>query len=115
VRFQFGIPRGNDGSPGPAVANAVIDAVNPLNPWENATVQTSFDGSDVLFTFGIPRGNDGPSGEVTNGQPSSANSGTSNNTNPVGTLGMTVSDPPTQSEMQSIANKLDELINALKR
>jgi hypothetical protein len=33
----------------------------------------------------------------------------------VDTLGMTVSDPPTQSEMPQIADKLDELIHALKR
>jgi hypothetical protein len=45
----------------------------------------------------------------------SAISGTSNNTNAIGTLGLSVSDPPTQSEMQSIANKLDELINGLRR
>jgi hypothetical protein len=31
------------------------------------------------------------------------------------TLGLAVSDPPTQSEMQQIADKLDELINALRR
>ncbi len=121
VRFQFGIPRGNDGTnggTGPAFTNFVVDGVTTLNPWESASVQTSFDGSAVHFTFGIPRGNDGsqgPPGEVTNGQLSSAISGTSNNTNGVGTLGMTVSDPPTQSEMQSVANKLDELINALRR
>ena len=28
-------------------------------------------------------------------------------------LGMTVSNPPTQSEVQGVADKLDELINAL--
>ena len=70
----------------------------------------------------FPRVNDGsqgPPGEVTNADLasalSSAISGTSNNTNSVSTLGIIVSDPPTQSEMQSIANKLDELINALRR
>ena len=31
------------------------------------------------------------------------------------TLAMGVSDPPTQAEVQAIANKLDELINALRR
>jgi hypothetical protein len=31
------------------------------------------------------------------------------------TLGMSVSDPPTQSGVQTIADKLDELINALRR
>jgi hypothetical protein len=41
--------------------------------------------------------------------------GTSANSNGVGTLGMSVSDPPTQAEVQAIADKLDELINALRR
>ena len=30
-------------------------------------------------------------------------------------MSMSVSDPPTQSEVQTIADKLDELINALRR
>jgi hypothetical protein len=42
-------------------------------------------------------------------------SGTSANSDGVGTLGMVVSDPPTQGEVQAIADKLDELINALRR
>jgi hypothetical protein len=29
--------------------------------------------------------------------------------------GLVVSDPPTQSELQAIVSKLDELINALRR
>ena len=41
--------------------------------------------------------------------------GTSSNTNGVATLGMVVSDPPTQAEVQTIADKLDELINGLRR
>ena len=40
---------------------------------------------------------------------------TSSNSNAVATLGLAVSDPPTQAEMQSLANKLDELILALRR
>ncbi len=127
VRFNFGIPRGNDGgigSQGPPFANAVVDGVSTLNPGDNAQVQTSFDGSNVHFNFGIPRGqngNDGgpggqgPPGEVTNAQLSGAISGTSNNSNGVSALNMTVSDPPTQGEMQAIASKLDELISALRR
>jgi hypothetical protein len=31
----------------------------------------------------------------------------------VSPLGLTVSNPPTQAEMQAIADKLDELINSL--
>jgi hypothetical protein len=52
---------------------------------------------------------------VTNAQLSSAIAGTSNFSNAVALLGMAVSDPPTQSEVQQIVNKLDELINALRR
>ena len=139
VRFQFGIPRGNDGSSGsngndgmqgppgpqgPPFANAVVDGVTTLNPGDPATVQTSFDGSNVHFQFGIPRGpngNDGgsgpqgPPGEVTSMQLNSAINGTSNNSNAVNTLVMTVSDPPTVGEVQAIASKLDELILALRR
>jgi hypothetical protein len=40
---------------------------------------------------------------------------TSANSNGVALLGLTVSDPPTQADVQQIAYKLDELINALRR
>lgn len=40
---------------------------------------------------------------------------TSNNSNGVATLGLSASDPPTQSEVQAVADKLDELILALRR
>ncbi len=74
LHFTFAIPRGNDGSQGlpgnngndgaqgPPFAQALIDAVNTLNPGEPATVSVTFDGSNVRFTFGIPRGNDGNDG-----------------------------------------------------
>ncbi len=41
--------------------------------------------------------------------------GTSAISNGVALLGLVVSDPPTQSEVQQIADKLDELITALRR
>lgn len=131
LHFSFAIPRGNDGVPGangsdggpgpqgPPFANAVVDGVNTLNPGDPAAVTVSFDGTNVHFTFDIPRGNDGASGEVTtadmNTAIGNAMSGTSNNSNAVATLGLSVSDPPTQSDVQQIASKLDELINALRR
>lgn len=40
---------------------------------------------------------------------------TSANSNGVSLLNMSVSDPPTQAEMQAIADKVDALINALRR
>jgi hypothetical protein len=133
VRFTFGIPRGNDGSQGqpgnngsdggqgpqgaqgPPFAQAIVDGVTTLDPGQQATVQTSFDGSNVRFQFGIPRGNDGSSGtngsdgapgEVSNAQLNSAISGTSNNTNGVSTLDTGFADP----DMEALRQKLNEMI-----
>jgi len=77
-----------------------------------------FDGTQVHFTFEIPRGengSDGPSGEVSQQQLDDAIAGTSPNSNQVATLGLSISDPPTAWEVQEVANKLDELIYALRR
>ncbi len=72
---------------------------------------------DDCFDVG-PQGPQGPAGapgEVTTGRLNTAIATTSANTNAVGALSLAVSDPPTQAEMQIIANKLDELILALRR
>jgi hypothetical protein len=42
-------------------------------------------------------------------------SGTSNNSNGVGTMGMGADGSYNQSQMQDLINKVDELINALRR
>lgn len=52
---------------------------------------------------------------MSNAQLSTAIDGTSHNSNAVTALGLIVSDPPTQSEMQTVVNKLDELIAARRR
>ena len=139
LHFTFDIPRGNDGiqgqpgtngndggpgpqgAQGPPFANAIVDAVNTLNPGEPATVSVSFDGSNVRFTIGIPRGSDGATGAT--GQPgevsfndlSNAISGTSANTNNVSTLGQTADSSYNQQQMQDVLNKLDEFLNAARR
>ena len=92
LHFSFGIPQGNDGGPGPQgqqgppFATAIVDTVNTVDPGQPASVQTSFDGSNVRFHFGIPRGNDGsngsdgsqgPPGEISQAQLDSAIAGTS--------------------------------------
>ncbi|MEQ1749954.1 MAG: hypothetical protein ABL974_11055 [Prosthecobacter sp.] len=116
--------QGEPGAQGPPFANAVVDAVTTLNPGDPATVTVSFDGVNVHFTFGLPAGQNGsngsdgaqgPPGEVTNVALAGAISSTSSNSNAVTTLGIVVSDPPTQPEMQSLANKVDELLLALRR
>lgn len=133
VRLTFGIPRGNDGnagpqgndgSQGPPFAQAVVDSVNTLNPGDSATVGVTFDGANVRFTFGIPRGNDGasgsngaqgPSGEVSNQQLSDAINATSSNSNNVSTLGLSADSNYNQTQLQDLGNKVDELINILRR
>lgn len=46
---------------------------------------------------------------------SNAISGTSKNTNTVGTLGQTADSNYNQSQMQDVLNKLDEFLNAARR
>jgi hypothetical protein len=129
VRFTFGIPQGPQGNQGnngfdgqtgpqgpqgPAFTSFAVDTVNTLPAGQLATVITSFDGTTVRFTFGIPRGEQGVPGIQGVPGPSDL-SGTSNNTNGVATLGIAISDPPTQSEMQQMMAKMNELILALRR
>lgn len=142
LHFSFDIPRGNDGAPGapgangsdgapgapgpqgPPFASAVVDGVNTLNPGEPAEVSASFDGSNVHFTFGIPQGPvgpkgadgpQGPPGEVSAADLNTAIAGTSNNSNSVATLGLTADGSYNSGQMQDMMNKVDELINALRR
>ena len=117
-------PPGNDGAQGPPFAQAVVDSVTTLNPGDSASVSVVFDGSNVRFQFGIPRGFDGNNGsdgaqgqpgEVSQAQLDAAISGTSNTSNSVGTLGQSADGGYNQNQMQDVLNKLDELINALRR
>lgn len=124
LHFSFSLPRGqtgavgpegppgNDGGQGPPFASAVVDGVATLEPGEPATVDATFDGTDVRFSFGIPRGNDGaegpsgPPGEITQAQLDAAIEGTSPNTNAISTLDSTFADP----DLESVREKLNELI-----
>ena len=58
--------------------------------------------------------NDAVTGAITTATTNAA-ANSSANTNAVNLLGFTVSDPPTQTEMQQILEKLNELINAARR
>ena len=109
---------------------AQIDSVTTGNPGDPASVSVNVIGSTLGFSFSLPRGQEGvagqagsngsdggqgPMGEVSNAALAGAINGTSSNSNAVTTMGLVVSDPPTQAEMQSLANKMDELILALRR
>ena len=133
LHFAFELPQGQPGDPGPSgsdgppgqpFAQAVVDNVNTLSPGQDATVDVSFDGTNVHFSFGILRGNDGsqgndgaqgPPGEVTLNELANVINGSSANSNNVGTLGLWVNDPPSGADLQQVVNKLDELILALRR
>jgi hypothetical protein len=139
IRFTFGIPRGQDGSQGPvgatgpAFTSFTVDSVTTLGPGEPATVVATLDAGFVRFAFGIPQGQQGPQGnpgldgatgpqgpqgpqgEVTAAQLATAIAGTPSNTNPIATLDIAISDPPTQSELQQVLAKLNELIVGLRR
>ncbi|MBL9155556.1 MAG: hypothetical protein JNK37_23970 [Verrucomicrobiales bacterium] len=127
LHFTFAIPRGDVGAQGPSFASAQVDAVTSLNPGDLAQASLTFDGSVLRFSFGIPRGFDGsPGTNGADGQPGlpgevsqaaldAALATTSANSNGVSLLNLFVSDPPTQGELQVVANKIDELIQALRR
>jgi hypothetical protein len=111
---------GEAGPQGPPFAAAVVDSVNTLDPCENATVDPSFNGTNVHFIFGIPRGyngtesadgGDGVPGEVSQVQLDDAIVGASS----VDTLGIGADAEYNQIQIQELMNKVDELINALRR
>ena len=62
-----------------------------------------------------PEGPVGTPGEVTTAALDAAISGTSNNSNAVTMLGETADISYNQPQMQALMNKMDELINALRR
>jgi hypothetical protein len=65
-------------------------------------------GNDVATDAQRPQG---PPGEVTNSQPSSTISGTSNNTNGVATLDTPFADP----DVEALRQRFNELVLALRR
>ena len=89
-------PAGPQGEPGPAGPQGSDGLSGPAGP----------EG---------PPGPQGPQGEVSLTQLNDAIQTTSANSNGVAELVLTVGDPPTQAEVQAIADKLDELILALRR
>ena len=124
----------------PSITSAQVESITTLNPGDPATVGVSITGGVLVFTFGIPQGvdgaqgNDGPEGPQgipgpagepgapgANGEVTFADlsteltNNTSANSNGVSTLGFFANDPPSQSDVQQIIDKLDELINALRR
>ena len=97
------------------ITSAQVDGVNTAPPGNPANVSLSVIGNTLHFTFDLPQGEVGPTGEVSSNDLSNAISGTSNNSNNVSTLGMGADGGYNPSQMQDVINKVDELINALRR
>ena len=131
MHLTFSLPRGSDGSiggtgdpgpQGPPFANVIVDAVNALPAGSFATVDVSFDGTNVHLTFGLPVGADGiqgAPGEVSASQLNdaiaaalvSAAANSSANTNAVATLDTPFADPASGALRQ----KMNEMILTQRR
>ena len=108
-----------------SVSAAVVDGVTTLPPGDPATVSLNVVANTLHFTFGIPQGNDGQQGpqglpgEVSQADLSNAMLNTlsecSNNSNGVGSIAMNVDPDYSQNQVQQIVDKLEELIQALRR
>jgi hypothetical protein len=103
----------------PTITSAQVDAVTTLPAGDPATVSASVIGTVLHLSFGIPEGPSGPPGEVTQAELDTAVSDTlsqtSNNSNAVSALSETADTSYNQPQIQNLMNKVDELINALRR
>jgi hypothetical protein len=125
------------------ITAAQVDAVNTVPPGDPAAVTLNVAGGTLQFTFHIPQGANGVDGingsngsdggtgepgppgepgvpgvpgEVTLQQLADAIDGHEQPTATcVTTLDFIPSDPPSQMEMQQVIDKVNELINALRR
>ncbi len=103
-------PAGGQGSPG-------SDGRSVTNIRDTGSGSFMVDMSDgsSYGPFTPPAGQQGPAGEVSNQQLNDAINGTPRNVDGFSQLYITISDPPTQSEMQQILDSYNSLIIALRR
>lgn len=84
------------------------------SPLSSAEMRQQLQGLRELINT-IPQGEQGPPGEVSQSDLESVMYSSANRVDAVTPLGMTISDPPQQYEVEAILMKLDELISALER
>ena len=97
------------------VTSAVVDGVTTLPAGDPAAVSASVIGDVLHLSFGIPQGQSGLPGEVTLADMNAAIATTSSNSNAVVNLSELAEGTYNQTQMQNVINKVDELINALRR
>ncbi len=108
-------PAGPVGPVGPAFSSIQIGSVTTGTPGSPAGAQVNVFGNNVELSFTIPAGDTGAPGEVSNATLAGEIAGTARNPNTVSMLGITVSNPPTQAELQAVVDKVNELIGSLAR
>ena len=103
-----------------AVTAAQTQNTGTLSPGTPATADVALNAGTLTFTFGIPAGANGEvtqaqlSNDLSNTQNAAVNTAlplTSANSNGVGTLGVSSGD----FTVQTLIDKVNELINALRR
>jgi hypothetical protein len=99
----------------PTITAAQVVSVNTLPPGDPASVGVSISGSTLQFTFDIPAGESGPPGEVTSGQLTDAINTTAQNPSGVQPLNEGANPNYSDTQMQALINKVDELLAALIR
>ena len=109
------IPAGPPGPVGPAFSNIQIGSVTTGTPGSPAGAQVNVFGNNVELSFTIPAGDTGAPGEVSNATLAGEIAGTARNPSSVAPIPFTVSNPPTQAELQAVVDKVNELIGALAR
>ena len=107
----------------PAVSGAVVDNTSTGSPGSSAAVSVSLASGTLHFAFDVPQGAQGPTGEVSQSQLSNDLVNTQNaavktvlpltsaNSNGVSLPGVSSGD----FTVQTLIDKLNELINALRR
>jgi hypothetical protein len=110
-------PPGPAGPEGPVISSIQIGSVTTVDPSTPASVSVSTNGNSVELSFSIPKGETGPGisfDDMTNAI-TTATAGTARNPTLVGDLVLTPSAQPTQGELQSVIDKVNELLVALRR
>lgn len=101
----------------PAITSAQVDAVNTLPAGEPATVAVSISGGVLHLTFGLPQGADGgegPPGEVTAQDLADGLETRSHAVHGVAPLALTAEGEYSPTQLQDVANKVDEMLNVMK-
>ena len=97
---------------------ATVDSTNTLPAGSAAQASVSVVGDTLHFDFQIPEGltgAQGSQGEVSQAALDAAIAGTSANSNGVGALGQMADASYIQPQMQALIEKVDQLIQSLRR